>query len=166
MTMKHKRVLPKALFLYALFVVPAFLGGCSNSRGLAQLYMPEPPKECADIVNGTDGKTGTKLFEVQKFPAKATSTGQVNVWLAKEGATRSNEHEISKVCAKYALTTAGVMADAEQPKELKKEKPKDLKTAPKRPVGIPVASSSATSSPVDGGYVGPEIPAQPKSLAD
>lgn len=102
----------------ALVAMAGTFGGCASKRGLPIVYMPDPPKECEYVMNGVDGKSGTRLFEVEPYPRGSTTTGQVNVWLAKEGATRKNEREISRVCAEYALKTAGVMADGDKPKGL------------------------------------------------
>lgn len=96
-------------------MIGVLLSGCATKRGLPIVYMPDPPKECEYVMNGVDGKSGDKLFEVTPYPRGATTTGQVNVWLAKEGATRKNEREVSRVCAEYALRTAGVMADKDKP---------------------------------------------------
>lgn len=96
--------------------VGVFGSGCSTNRALPINYIPEPPQECKDVIAGVDSKTGQRMFIVDKLPEKNTTTGQINVWLAQEGATRENEHSIAKTCANYALRTAGVMADAPTPK--------------------------------------------------
>lgn len=93
--------------------------GCSTNRDMATNYQPDPPKECQEIIDGTDSTSGERLFEVHPYPSKTTSTGQVNVWLAKEGTARKDEHAKAKVCAEHALRTAGVMADAPKPKSFK-----------------------------------------------
>lgn len=81
------------------------LGGCSNSRWMPLVYMPDPPKECAEVLD----------FKVEPLPPGKSNGAKLGVDMAKEGATRQQEHNISKVCAEYALRTAGVMKDKDKP---------------------------------------------------
>lgn len=78
--------------------------GCGDSRMLPAIYMPTVPKECEQVL----------AFKVQPLPSGKSNAAKLSVDLAREGAIRSTEHEISRVCAEYALRTAGVMKDKDK----------------------------------------------------
>ncbi len=81
------------------------LSGCAADRMLPQAMMPTPPKECEQVLG----------FKVDPLPPGKSNAAALSVAMAKEGAARQQEHTISRVCAEYALRTAGVMKDKEAP---------------------------------------------------
>lgn len=81
------------------------VSGCATDRLMPTVFMPTPPKECEQVLGLT----------VEPLPKGKTTDAQLAVWMAKEGAARQKEHEMSKVCAEYALRTAGVMKDKDKP---------------------------------------------------
>lgn len=95
----------KTFSLAILVAASAFSGGCARDRILPTVFMPDPPKECEEVLN----------FKVEKLPKGKTTDSQLAVWMAKEGAARQKEHEISRVCAEHSLRTAGVMKDKDKP---------------------------------------------------
>ena len=92
-----------SLAILVAAVATAF-GGCAKDRILPTVFMPDPPKECEEVLN----------FKVEKLPKGKTTDSQLAVWMAKEGAARQKEHEISRVCAEHSLRTAGVMKDKDK----------------------------------------------------
>ena len=99
---------PRARALTAAFapvLAALFAGGCATDRLLTVAFMPTPPKECEQVLGLT----------VEPLPKGKTTDAQLAVWMAKEGAARQKEHEMSKVCAEYALRTAGTMKDKDKP---------------------------------------------------
>lgn len=94
------------LFAVSVMALAGTLGGCANERMMPIVYMPTPPKECEQVMG----------FKVEPLPAGKSNAAKLSVDMAKEGAARQQEHTISKVCAEYALRTAGVMKDKEAPK--------------------------------------------------
>lgn len=80
------------------------LCGCANDRMLPWAYMPTPPKECDQVLD----------FKVDPLPPGKSNAAKLSVDLAKEGAMRQQEHATSRVCAEYALRTAGVMKDKDR----------------------------------------------------
>jgi hypothetical protein len=93
-----------------LFLLSPIFGGCAMDRMMPMAMMPTPPKECQQVMS----------FEVKPLPEGKSTATALSVAMAKEGAARQQEHAVSKVCAEYALRTAGVMKDKEAPAEAKK----------------------------------------------
>jgi hypothetical protein len=86
------------------------LSGCATERAMPLTMMPTVPKECETVLD----------FSVPPLPPGKTDGANLAVAMAKEGASRQQEHAISRVCAEYALRTAGVMKEAEAPTTAKK----------------------------------------------
>jgi hypothetical protein len=102
----------KTLKLYtglATLALGALLAGCAAERLLPQAMMPDAPKECDQVMR----------FQVDPLPKGASTATVQSTQLAKEGSTRQVEHEISRVCAEYALRAAGKMKDVDAPKSSK-----------------------------------------------
>jgi hypothetical protein len=92
-----------------LMALGATLSGCAGDRLMPMAMMPTPPKECEQVLG----------FEVAPLPSGKSNAAALSVAMAKEGAARQQEHATSKVCAEYALRTAGVMKDKEAPASAK-----------------------------------------------
>lgn len=105
LTSRARALAARPAVLSALLFVPVLLGGCATERLMPTVFMPTPPKECEQVLGLT----------VEPLPKGKTTDAQLAVWMAKEGAARQKEHEMSKVCAEYALRTAGVMKDKDKP---------------------------------------------------
>jgi hypothetical protein len=98
------------LLASSLMMLGTALSGCTTDRLLPQAMMPTPPKECEQVLG----------FEVAPLPPGKSNAAALSVAMAKEGASRQQEHATSKVCAEYALRTAGVMKDKEAPASAQK----------------------------------------------
>lgn len=94
------------LFAVSVMVAASTLAGCATDRLLPIVYMPTPPKECEQVLG----------FKVDPLPTGKSNAAALSVAMAKEGAARQQEHSTSKVCAEYALRTAGVMKDKDKPR--------------------------------------------------
>lgn len=123
------------LVVITIAAIAATLGGCANERGLPFVYMPTPPKECEQVMD----------FKVEPLPKGKSNAAALSVAMAKEGATRQQEHTTSKVCAEYALRTAGVMKDKEAPRSPNEPAVVAATTTP-RPKAA--TSTTATAAPV------------------
>lgn len=90
--------------LATAMVLSVGLIGCANQRALPVVFMPDPPKECEQVLD----------FKVEPLTPGKSNAAKLSVDMAKEGAARQQEHAKSKVCAEYALRTAGVMKDKDR----------------------------------------------------
>lgn len=88
----------------AIAVLCLASSACADKRIMPAMFMPDPPKECEEVMG----------FEVKPLPTGKSNAAKLSVDMAKEGAARQEEHVKSKVCASYALRTAGVMKDGER----------------------------------------------------
>lgn len=133
------------LFYFGVSLVAAMGSiGCSPSRMLPIAYMPTPPKECEQVLG----------FKVDPLPPGKSNAAKLSVDMAKEGAARQQEHTVSKVCAEYALRTAGVMKDKETPAAIAAETPvAAAKTTPATKTGR-VPSAKPETQVVDAGHGG------------
>lgn len=101
------------------------LSGCAADRMLPMAMMPTPPKECEQVLG----------FTVDPLPRGKSNAAKLSVDMTKEGAARQQEHAVSRVCAEYALRTAGVMKDREAPASVRKGVEPARTTIPTKPIG-------------------------------
>lgn len=132
------------LWLVGASMAISTFGGCAAERMLPQAMMPTAPKECEQVMN----------FKVDPLPQGKSNAASLSVAMAKEGATRQQEHTTSKVCAEYALRTAGVMKEKDTPPEAKKgvepaSSTATVKTVKSKPVAkTPAVPNTTTEQPV------------------
>lgn len=104
------RVDVSSSLIAATVLLGILLSGCATERAMPLTMMPTVPKECETVLD----------FNVPPLPPGKTDGANLAVAMAKEGASRQQEHAISRVCAEYALRTAGVMKEADSPTAAKK----------------------------------------------
>ena len=95
-----------ALTIFAISLLSTTLMGCEAKRLLPMVYMPDAPKECDAVLDQ----------KVEALPSGKTNAAALSAMMAKDSADRLKEQADSKVCAEFALRTAGTMKDKDKPK--------------------------------------------------